>query len=243
MLHLGGMSQPRLILGRMVTPDRYDAVWVPGLDTDFDPDQALELALDWLGTVACDGARIIVMFAKNMVGNRPLLTWAAQRYPVVSPRSKSRLPYGRPNSVLAVWPDGQTLELAQRLALDGALCVIPGSLYDVRPWVVRTGATNLADPGGSGEGLPELHPDVTGTLDSVLFFGGHNGFLGGGEKEQVVRRLQDLVRAGHRPDPDAVESYALASGETDHKGARRLREFYAGILAGRKFRDYRGRVI
>jgi hypothetical protein len=45
------------------------------------------------------------------------------------------------------------------------------------------------------------------------------------------------------PDPDAVESYTLASGETDHKGARRLREFYAGILAGRRFRDYCGRVI
>ena len=151
----------------MVTPDRYDAVWVPGLDT-----------------VAGDGTRIIVTYAKSMVGTRPLLTGAAQRYPVVSPRSRSQLPYGRPNAVLAVWPDGQTLELAQRLALDGALCVIPGSLYDVRPWVARTGATNLADPGGPAEGLPALHPDVARTLDSVLFFGGHNVSSAGAKRNR-----------------------------------------------------------
>ncbi len=37
--------------------------------------------------------------------------------------------------------------------------------------------------------------------------------------------------------------YALASGETSHKGARRLREFYEGVLAGKRYRDYGGRPI
>lgn len=228
---------------RVTTPDRYEAVWLPGLDSDADPDDALEIALDWLATVPVGGERLIVMYAKKMAGNRALLTWAAQRYRVVSPRSREGLPDGRGNAVLAVWPDGETLELAQRLALDGALCVIPGSLYDVRPWIVRTGAVNLADPDEEVEPLPTLSAEVRKELDSIVFFGGHNSFLGAGEKERAVRGLRRIVAAGHRPAPEAIEAYVLTTGKTGSKGAERLRMFYEGVLGGKNFRDHAGRPI
>ncbi|MGH2404703.1 MAG: hypothetical protein ACRDGN_09580 [bacterium] len=201
----------------MKTPDRYEAFWVPGLDSDFDADRALEIALDWLASVQVPGPKVIAMYAKAMKDNRPLLTWASQTYAFISPRSRDNIGRG-PRAVLAIWPDGQTLELAQQLAFDGVLCVIPGSLYDVKPWIVRCGAVNLAEPGDDSVSLATLSPEVSEALDHTLFFGGHNGFLGGGEKENAIRALRSIIQAGHRPNPDDVEGYAAASGETRLQG-------------------------
>lgn len=99
------------------------------------------------------------------------------------------------------------------------------------------------EPDQEAPTLAPLNSAVTGTLDSILQFGGHNSFLGGGEKEDAVQDLRAMLADGHRPDPADVEAYARASGETDVEGARRLREFYEKILAGRQLRDYRGRAI
>lgn len=238
------LSRPiRTVLGMRV-PDRYRAAWVPGLDdADFDPDESLEIALDWLGGVPCRGERLIVMNTKSMKDNRPLLSRAAQRYEFISPRSRARRPFGGGNAVLSVWPTGETLELAQRLALDGALCVIAGTLFDVTSWIARTAATNLADPEADAVTPEQLDDALVSELKSILFFGGHNSFLGGGEKERAIRGLRSLVAAGHHPPPEAIEAFANASGDTDHKGAERLRGFYEGVLEGKQFRDYGGRVI
>jgi hypothetical protein len=227
----------------MTIPDRYEAAWAPGLDTDTDADVSLELGLNWIEDLDVPGEAAIVMNATKMSRNRPLLEWAAQRYPFISPQSRTRLSTPTGHAVLAVWPGGEALELAQRLALDGGLCVIGGNVFDVTPWIVRTHATNLAAPDNPGPAAPDVDEAVAKALDSVLFFGGNNSFLGGGEKKDAVRRLRSLVADGHRPSPDTIESYALASGKTGHKGARRLREFYEGILAGKGFRDYDGRLI
>lgn len=143
---------------------------------------------------------------------------------------------------LAIWPTAKTLELAQQLADGTALCVIPYR-HDVTWWIARTGAANLVEPDQEAPTLAPLNSAVTGTLDSILQFGGHNSFLGGGEKEDAVQDLRAMLADGHRPDPADVEAYARASGETDVEGARRLREFYEKILAGRQLRDYRGRAI
>jgi hypothetical protein len=221
---------------------RFEAFWIPGLNTDFDPDRALSIGFRWLDDASYGRRRVVVLNAANMLGNRPALARAADRYSVVSPRTRDQ-PRGRGNAILAVWPTMQTLALAEGFASEGGLCVIPDSLDDVTVWVSRTRAVNLADP-KSGPAAPlALGWDVTNVLNSLLGFDGHNGFYGAGGKEQAVRDLRAMIAADHRPKPDEVEAYAIASGETHHRGAAHLREIYEGVLAGRRFRDSGGRVI
>src|SRR5690348_11856215 len=105
----------------MSVPTRYDAYWIPGLQHDIDPDESLRFGLNWLTeTERTEQARgVIVMYAKKMAANRPLLTWAAGQWEFVSPRSQRRSSGAGP--VLAIWPpNGEVLELAERLALDSA---------------------------------------------------------------------------------------------------------------------------
>lgn len=110
-------------------------------------------------------------------------------------------------------------------------------------WIAYSGATNLTEPGSESDGLSRLDPSVADALDAVLFFGGHNSFVGAGEKDDAVRGLRAILATGQQPDPYDVEQYACASGKTDVAGARRLRDFYTKILAGKQLRDSRGRSI
>jgi hypothetical protein len=146
--------------------------------------------------------------------------------------------------VLAVWASERALQLAEELANPGGgVCVIEGMLNELATWVRRTQAVNLADPdAGPAEGL-SLDPVVTRVLDSILAFDGHNRFHGAGGKEHAVRGLRDIAMSDGRPKPEELEAYAIQSGETDHEGAGHLRELYDGVLAGKKFRDYRRRLI
>lgn len=73
--------------------------------------------------------------------------------------------------------------------------------------------------------------EVAEVLDAIIAFGGHNQFVGAGEKPYTVRELRAMVAAGHRPTPTAVEGYLR--GRTKEKGARRLRGWYEAILDGR----------
>ena len=220
----------------------YDAAWVPGLEHGIDRDESLAVGLRWLADVERQhgGAGIVVMFAKSMIQNAPLLAQAAGRWEFVSPRSSR--PRGQ-GPVLAVWPpDDRTLEFAETLAVGTALCVIPGSLFDISPWIRRSGAPCLVAGFEAGEAanLPE---DVTRSLDSMLFFGGHNGFVGGGEKEDAISRLRDIATRPDAPSREDIEEYLRASGSTHAKGVERVGKWYSDILEGRRHRDYRGRVI
>src|SRR5690606_23912329 len=145
----------------------------------------------------------------------------AGRFPFVSPQSRSA--GDRPRAVLAVFPTSMTLELAERLALDGALCVIPGSIDDVTPRIARTGATNLAFPGETPPAPPRFDTEIRGELDGICFFGGHNDFFGGGEKERAIEGLRHLASRVDRPSSVDIEIYVLATGATSAGGARRLR--------------------
>ena len=225
-----------------MTHHRYEACWIPGLNTDFDSDQALEIGLEWLAEADYPGEQIILLNAVKMTSHRRALEWAATRYRVVSPQSRNR-PGGIGHAVLAVWPAVDTLEVGERLAIQGALCVIPGTLDDLTPWMSRTQAVNLADPDAAPLEGPSLPAAAKKALDSALGFDGHNGFLGAGGKERAISELRIVAALPNRPEPVDIESYALASGETDAGGAGRLRDWYERILQGRTFRGYRGEVL
>jgi hypothetical protein len=148
-----------------------------------------------------------------------------------------------PHAVLAVWASLPTLEFAERLATGGALCVIPGSIDEVLAWLARTAAVSLADPDAPPVPGPQLIEEVKHALDMTLRFDGHNQFVGGGGKEDAIRTLRRIAAMSLRPTSQDISAYALASGETGYKGAARLAEWYERILAGKSFRDYRGRSI
>ncbi len=84
---------------------------------------------------------------------------------------------------------------------------------------------------------------MTASLDAMLAFDGHNGFIGAGGKEDAIRRLNAISRAADRPVPSALEDYLLSSGQTSARGADRARRWYEEILQGKRHRDYRGRII
>jgi hypothetical protein len=228
----------------MTIPARYKASWVPGLQHDIDRDESLRVGLNWLIEAEQEqqARGVIVMYAKKMAQNAPLLSRAAERWEFVSPRSRRN--FSGTGPVLAIWPpNGEVLELAEMLALDSSLCVIAGFKFDISPWVKKANAVCLV-PGYEGE-LTELAlaSDARKLLDGMLSSDGHNGFVGGGGKEDSIRTLHAIAAMPDRPTPQAIRGYLMASGETDADGAERARRWYEEILAGKRHRDYRGRII
>lgn len=217
----------------MSPADHYTSAWMPG---DLDEDEAADLALDWFRAVDYTGDLLLLC---NALGG--WLPEALRHLPVLSPRSRQRLRHRRGNGVLALHPSNDTLETAESLAFDGALCVWLAE--DVSPWVVRTGAVNLADPGGEPLPMTSLPEDVTKTLDSILFFGGRNGFIGAGEKEHTIRSLRRLIADGHRLAVEDLVTYLRASGKASERGVKHFSEYYEGLLAGKIFQDYARRPI
>lgn len=218
----------------------FGAFWIPGLNNDeVDSDKALEVGFEWLRGAEREhgGAGVLVMNAVSMRRNRHLLGTAP--WDIASPRSQR--PHGG-GPVLAVWPSARTLELAEYLALRTALCVIPGTLFDVAPWIRRTGATCLAH-GFTIADSEALPMEIREQLNHMLSFDGHNGFLGGGGKEYAIRTLREISRRPDAPQADAIEEYLAGSGDTSAKGAARAAKWYEEIRSGKGHLDYARRQI
>ncbi len=218
----------------------YEAFWAPGLDRyQVDPDDALEVAFDWLRAAERKhgGSGILVMNAASMRRNRPLLGSAL--WDIVSPRTQR--PRGQ-GPVLAVWPVARMLDLAEHLAFGTALCVVAGNPFDISPWIRRAGATCLVE-GFEASPAVQLPSDVTDDLDHMASFGGHNNFLGGGDKELSIRVLRDIARRTDAPPREAIVEYLLSTGETEADGAERAGRWYEEIRQGKRHRDYGGRII
>lgn len=223
----------------MAVPDRYDACWIPGFDSGLDPNSAIERGLDWLDQARYPGEGVIIVDTKRDWSADALV--ANSGYEIVSPRSR-RPRRGPARPVLALCPSLQALELAQRLALDGGLCVIPGTEAEIGPWIIRTGATNLIDHRGAPAPLPAVDDEVSRTVEHIVWLVGHK-VIAGDEKTQTVRALRVMLGAGHRPPADALVAHAVACGGLSAKALGQLRDLYEQLLAGRSVRDHAGRAI
>lgn len=156
----------------------FDAFWIPGLDTEFDFDEALAIGDRWLRESRYPGRRIIALHAAKMSSNRRYLEEMATRYEIVAPQTRNHS-YGGSHAVLAVWASDQALELAEKLATPGGgVCLIPGTLKETTMWTSRMGTVNLADPDAGPAPGVVFDPAVAGMLDSLLTFDGHNRFHG-----------------------------------------------------------------
>lgn len=214
--------------------DDYEACWVDASPSDPTCPERLGLAFDWLANAHHPGRRVVVLHAVKMANNTFLQR--AKRFTVVSPRSRSRLAHDEVGAVLAIWPDDRAFELAEQLAVGSALCVVPGPGHPMSWWLHRTSATNLSDPGTEPFTLEALEPAVIEALDTVILLGGHNGFLGGGDKDLAVAELRALHRSGHRPTASQIEHYVRANSDVPAGGARRLSGWWQAVLDGRRLR-------
>ncbi len=222
---------------------RYESYWLPGLgNDDVDPDEVIHSAFAWLRREPCNGERLVVMNAVSMTSNTASLRQASANYPVISPRARRRA-RRTGNAVLAIWPAHEALELAEGLARGGSLCVVPGSHDDLGHWIQRTSAQALWEVTPPDDDFLRLDEPVRSVIDSIVAFDGHNNFSGAGGKEEAIRRLRIMIGDGHRPDPSAIENYVLARGTGNFKGARRMRQWYEGLLEGQRFYDYARRPI
>lgn len=220
----------------------FEAYWVPGLSDGIEQEESLQAALEWLS--AAEGrfhtTGRIVMYAKKMMGNDPILAEAAQRWEFVSRRSQPRAASG---PVLCVWPpDLATLEFAEHLAAGTGLCVVRGH-YDLGAWVERTVASCLLE-GWTAPQEQTIPKETRRLLDGMIDFDGHNGFVGAGGKEDAIRTLRAIARsAASSISADELAEYLVTTGGASAEGVRRARKWYEEILAGRKHRDYRSRII
>ena len=105
------------------------------------------------------------------------------------------------------------------LARGHSLAVVEGST-PLAEWAAGAAAINLL----TGEVTPsEMDDDVRKDLDSVIFYGGRNGWTGADDKAQARRFLGGHMNGG-RLTPDQAAAYVLSSQSVTDRGAKRLRE-------------------
>lgn len=105
------------------------------------------------------------------------------------------------------------------LARGHSLAVVEGST-PLAEWAAGAAAINLL----TGQvTTSQVDDDVRKDLDSVIFYGGRNGWAGADDKAQVRRYLSGHVSGG-RLTPDQAAAYALSSHSVSDRGAKRLRE-------------------
>jgi hypothetical protein len=218
----------------------FDAFWLPAFDSDADPDEVLSVGFDWLRrTQQAVGVHgVLAMYASSMRGNRPILLSAP--WEIISPRSRTGYRTGGP--VLAIWPNERVLELAEHMATRSALCVIPWEASDIAGWIERTHARPLVE-GFEAPTRAPLAPEIEQELQHVVAFGGHNAFLGGGEKEVAIRAFHRIKRLRGAPTRQALEDYLRSTGKVNAKGVARAGQWWQEVLEGKQHRDYRREII
>ena len=224
----------------MKPASNFEAFWLPAFDSTADPDEVLDVGFDWLRrTERTQGARgVLAMHSTSMRRNRSAI--AAAPWEIVSPRSRAGYRIGGP--VLAIWPPEEVLELAEQMATRSSLCVIPWQMADIAAWIERTGATCLVE-GFDTPVRTSLPADIEEELRHVVAFGGHNGFLGGGEKEIAIRAFHGIARRQDAPSREGIEDYLRSSGEVNADGVRRAGKWYEEVQQGKRHLDYRREVI
>jgi hypothetical protein len=196
------------------------AAWVPD-DVEERPwEEAIALAADWIWERSRDEGKapLLVSNAQNAARfGYADLDEIIRAGGHATPQSRSRPDRG---PVLAFVPDERSLHFAMGLARGYSLAVVEGSILPLTEWAAGAAAINLLT---SQTTTSQLDDDARKDLDSVIFFGGRNGWTGADEKAQVRRYLSGHVSGG-RLTPNQAAAYALAPQSVSDRGAKRLRE-------------------
>lgn len=196
------------------------AAWVPNDDPKRPWEDAISLAAEWLWERSrAEGVPpLLVSNARNAA------SWGyAELEDIIragghaTPKSRTRHDRG---PVLAFAPTEASLQLAMDLACGYSLVVVEGPTLSLAEWAASARATNLLTGLATRSLIPD---DVRADLDSVVFYGGRNGWTGPDEKAQAQRYLNPHIQAGQLT-PDQAASYTLSSPSVSDRGAKRLRD-------------------
>ncbi len=178
--------------------------------------------------------KLIVIHAKKTLAT-PTLERINRRYgyPATTPSTNHRdgRPFA-PTSVLAIWPDVASMDLAIDLANDGSLAVLSHPNHDISGHLDKLG---LAGP-------PAINPAAANILDRTIESCEHNGLIGTPDKEMTIRALRQILTTPTPPTPDEIRQYALSQGVSSNSAAT-LRTYAQEILQGKKHLDYRRKPI
>jgi hypothetical protein len=205
------------------------AAWVPDDDPERPWEDAISLAAQWLWkrSEAEGMPPLLVTNAKNAAG------WGYVDFDEIIRAGGHATPQSRTHHdrgpVLAFAPTKRSLHLAMNLARGHSLAIVEGSLLSLREWAATAGAVNLIT-GQTAES--RLAPEVRDDLESVIFYGGRNGWTGADEKAHVRSHLAEHVRGG-RLTPDQAAAYVLSSPSVSDRGAKRLSELLRLLEEGR----------
>lgn len=196
------------------------AAWVPDDDPQRPWEEAIPLAASWLWERSrAEGLPpLLVSNAQNAANwGYADLDEIIRAGGHATPRSRTRYDRG---PVLAFVPDERSLHFAMDLARGYSLAVVEGSSLPLAEWAASAAAINLL----TGQiSTAQIADEVRKDLDSVIFYGGRNGWTGADEKAQVLRYLSGHVQGG-RLTPDQAAAYALSSQSVSDRGAKRLRD-------------------
>lgn len=195
------------------------AAWVPDDVEDRPWEEAVALAADWIWERSREEelAPLLVSNAQNAATfGYADLDEIIRAGGHATPQGRSRHDRG---PVLAFVPDERSLHFAMGLARGYSLAVVEGST-PLAEWAAAAAAINLL----TGQVTPsEVDDDVRKDLDSVIFYGGRNGWTGADEKSHARRHLSDHISRGQLT-PEQAAAYVLSSQSVSDRGAKRLRE-------------------
>ncbi|MEU0521964.1 hypothetical protein [Streptosporangium sp. NPDC006007] len=114
------------------------------------------------------------------------ITWFANAYPAITPRSSRQRARSGPGPVLAYVPDFGLLHLAARYARGSALAVVETTSTPLIGWAMETGAINLL----TGQATPDTLRDSQRELLERVHRNGNNGWTRGFGRDQTLRALR-----------------------------------------------------
>lgn len=151
----------------MATPNRYQPFWV-SLPDGCDQRERVGLAASWARRAPSREALLVL----DAVGAQQNWAFEPVRWmDAISTRSRNRPSYTVARRVVTFRPRHATLELAERYALDGELCVIGSYAGPVNPvgfWVDRTGAESLVSDADDSHEKFSLDDEAASAIDLIL---------------------------------------------------------------------------
>lgn len=229
----------------------HECFYVPARGPD---DRAVRLGLGWLVEWLDQhgGEGVILTPAKRQLESSVLTSVAPEIADELRKGRKVRTPGGslirsethgtiRRNRfgsgvVLALWASKDTIrDLEEYYRLD-ALCLVPWLPEEIDSWVAARRATDLT---GSREqpAAPTITDGVVlAAMKSVTnTINMNNRLVDSFGKDAVVGAFRALKKKRYSWDPEEISVWALANGWPP-EAAERLREFAAGVLAGKAYR-------
>lgn len=141
-------------------------------------------------------------------------------------------------AVLAAWPEDDRLAQIDADRRTRALCFLPWADDDGASWVAAFDPEELtpAVPRRAAE-TNQLDPVVVEGLKTLSILVNHaNQLAGSMDKRDAINVLRTLHDSGHRLDPPAIYTWALAHG-WPAGGAQRLRKYAEDFAAGKRPRS------